>query len=304
MKPLSLIIITYNRPVEALELVKNITTLHHAGQLLEEVIIVNNASTVSYDAVKQFIQQQKEINFRFIEAPDNLGVAKGRNFAIQYSNAPILILLDDDAELQHDALENIITVFEQNAQSERPVAIVTFKVVYYHNRQVQVNAFPHKKYNKYKDRSFLHTYYYAGGAHAIKKKVLDKVGNYPEDFFYGMEEYDLSYRILDKGYSIVYSSNIVMLHKESPLGRKTKNEKLRMMWVNKSKVAFRYLPKKYFLSTAFMWSLQYLKITRANIPGFLKGWKEIVHIIFTEKRTPVSKDTLKYLSKVEARLWY
>lgn len=304
MKPLSFVIITYNRPVEALELVKNIVTLHHAAQLLEEVIIVNNASTVSYDAVKQFIHHQKEINFRFIEAPENLGVAKGRNFAIQYSNAPTLILLDDDAELQQDALDNIITVFEQNAQSERPVAIVTFKVIYYQNRQMQVNAFPHKKYNKYKDSSFLHTYYYAGGAHAIRKEALDKIGSYPEDFFYGMEEYDLSYRVLNKGYSIVYSSNIVMLHKESPLGRKTKNEKLRMMWVNKSKVAFRYLPKKYFLSTAFMWSLQYLKITHADFRGFLKGWKEIVRISSTEKRTPVSKDTLKYLKNVEARLWY
>jgi GT2 family glycosyltransferase len=290
--------------VEALDLVKNIVTLHHAQELLEEVIMVNNASTENYDAVRNFIAQHKEINFRFIDAPDNLGVAKGRNFAIQYAHAPILILLDDDAEMQEDALDNIMRAFKDNESAERPVGIVTFKVIYFHNRQVQVNAFPHKQYHKYKDRDTLHTYYYAGGAHAIKKEVLDKVGQYPADFFYGMEEYDLSYRVLDMGYSILYDSSIVMLHKESPLGRKPKNEKVRMMWVNKSKVAWRYLPKKYFYSTAFMWSLQYLKMTGGNLSGFFKGWKDIANIPGEEKRTTVNTATLNYLRSVEARLWY
>lgn len=299
MKPLSFVIITYNRPVEALELVKNITTLHHAQELLEEVIIVNNASTESYAQVKQFIDAHKEINFRFIEAPDNLGVSRGRNFAVRLATAPILILLDDDAEMQEDALDHIMEAYRQNEK----IAIVTFKVIYFQTRQMQVNAFPHKQFDKYKDVPNMYTYYYAGGAHAIKKEVLDKVGHYPEDFFYGMEEYDLSYRILDMGHSIYYDSRIVMLHKESPLGRKPKNEKLQEMWVNKCKVAWRYLPKKYYYSTAFMWSLQYLKVTK-DIAGYCKGWKTVAGITSREKRTPVSAATLQYLRSVEARLWY
>jgi GT2 family glycosyltransferase len=134
--------------------------------------------------------------------------------------------------------------------------------------------------------------------------VIEKTGLYPEDFFYGMEEYDMSYRILNAGYIILYSDKITMLHKESPLGRKPKKEKLRMMWVNKSKVAYRYLPRKYFYSTAFMWSLQYLKITGFNITGFLKGWKEIFKIKKTETKTPLNTETLSYLRKLKARLWY
>jgi hypothetical protein len=95
-----------------------------------------------------------------------------------------------------------------------------------------------------------------------------------------------------------------MLHKESPLGRKPKDEKLRMMWVNKAKVAWRYLPKKYFYSTALMWSMQYLKVTNMNFEGFINGWKEIFGISKKEKRKPVSEATLGYLKKVKARLWY
>jgi GT2 family glycosyltransferase len=265
---------------------------------------VNNASTDNYDAVKAFLQQPTDINFRFMDAPANLGVDKGRNYALKKGSAPIIIMLDDDAVLQNkDCLVNLVKEFE-TANTQRPKAIVSFKVLYYDGLEMQRNGLPHKRFKEYENKSFFETYYYAGGAHAIKREVIDRVGSYPDDFFYGMEEYDLGYRILEAGYSIVYSDKIIMLHKESPLGRKPKNEKLRMMWVNKSKVAWRYLPKKYFYSTALMWSLQFLKITGFNVSGFFKGWQEVRRIPAGEKRNPVSKTTLAYLKSVKARLWY
>ena len=287
-----------------LELLQNISGLDAVNELLEEVIIVNNASTENYAAVKDFIQQNPQLPFRYFDAPENLGVAKGRNYAMQKGKAPILIMLDDDAVLQNkNCLTNLVQEFEAH-NTERPKAIVSFKVLYYDTLAMQKNALPHKRFEEYKDKSFFETYYYAGGAHAVKREVMEKLGNYPEDFFYGMEEYDLSYRILDAGYSIVYSDKIVMLHKESPLGRKPKEEKLRMMWVNKSKVAYRYLPVKYYYSTAWMWSFQYLKETGFNLKGYFKGWKEIRAISKSEKRKPIGKSTLQYLKRVKARLWY
>ena len=303
MKPLSFIIITYNRPADMLELLQNISQLNSAAELLEEVIIVNNASADDYSAVKNYISSSA-MPFRYFDAPENLGVAKGRNFALAKGNAPLIIMLDDDAVLQNkNCLVNLLTEFETK-NTERRKAIVSFKVLYYDTLQMQVNALPHKKFEQYKDRSFFETYYYAGGAHAIKRDIIEKLGCYPDDFFYGMEEYDLAYRILDAGYSIVYSDKIIMLHKESPLGRKPKKEKLQMMWVNKSKVAYRYLPGKYFYSTVMMWSLQYLKETGFNLTGFFSGWKKIFSISTHEKRNTVSKETIEYLKKVKARLWY
>jgi GT2 family glycosyltransferase len=287
-----------------LELAKNISQLDQAEDLLQEVIILNNASTNDYSAVQAYTSNTSHIPFRYLDAPENLGVARGRNYAIQKSTAPILIMLDDDAVLQNkDALVNLVREFDINNTS-RPKAIISFKVLYYDTLKMQVNGLPHKDFETHKDLSFFETYFYAGGAHAIKREVLEQLGDYPADFFYGMEEYDLSYRLLDAGYSIVYSNKVVMLHKESPLGRKPKNEKLRMMWVNKSKVAYRYLPKKYFYSTAFLWSLQYLKITGFNLGGFLKGWREVWSIPSTETRKPIQAATMEYLRKVKARLSY
>lgn len=287
-----------------LALARNISTLDRAQELLEEVLIVNNASTEDYGAVKEYIASVPEVNFRYIDAPENLGVARGRNFAIGLSKAPYLIMLDDDAEMgNRDCLVNLLEEFDREDGDRKP-AIITFKVLYFDTMQMQVNCFPQKKFSKYKDLHRFRTYYYAGGAHAIRREVFEQLGRYPEDFFYGMEEYDLGYRIIDRGYSIVYSDRIVMLHKESPLGRKTKKEKQAMLWINKSKVAWRYLPIPYFLSTAMMWSLEYLKKTRFDLVGWFRGWFDIFSIPGKETRKPISDESLRYLRENEARLWY
>lgn len=303
MKPISFVIITYNRPADALELAGNISRLDGLAELVEEIVIVNNQSTVSYQPLEDFIAAHPHIPFRYVMAPENLGVSRGRNYAISLSRAPILLFLDDDALIKNaDALRYILPIFEE--AGDRPVGIAAFKVYYASTGEMQVNAFPHKRFAERKDWPHFDTAYFSGCAHAIHRRVFDKVGVYPENFFYGMEEYDLSYRTLDAGFSIVYDHRVVILHKESPAGRLTPGEKLRGMWVNKTTVAWKYLPLAYFISTALMWSLEYLKKSGWNAGGFFKGWGQIIRIPRTGKHAVVGKPAMDYLRRVKARLWY
>jgi GT2 family glycosyltransferase len=312
MKPLSFVIITYNRPNDMLALAENISGLDGLGDLVEEVIIVNNRSSLSYQPVENFIAAHPAIPFRYMVASENLGVSRGRNFAVRLSTAPILVFLDDDALIRNSgALHQVIDIFrpDQGANSgdqptNRIVGIAAFKVYYYSTLQLQKNAFPHKRFEERKDWPHFDTAYFSGCAHAIRRSVFDEAGFYPENFFYGMEEYDLSYRALDKGYSIRYDDRVIILHKESPAGRLTPREKLRGMWVNKSKVAWKYLPRRYFFSTAFLWSLQFLKKSGGHIGGFTGGWREVARIPGMEKRTPVGEAAMAYLRRVKARLTY
>ena len=301
MNKIAIIIITYNRPADMLALAMNIEKLSSKKELLEEVIIVNNYSTESYDAVKSFIQENPTTPFKFIASKENLGVSKGRNFAIEQSKAPILVLVDDDAAFQDtDVLQRI-----NDAVIENPHAgILAMKILYFQNRQFQLNAFPHKSFEKRKDLNSFDTYYFAGCGNIIVKEAFDKAGAFPTDFFYGMEEYDLSYRVLEAGYSIKYIANIVLLHKESPEGRQTKSDKLRGMWVNKTKVAWRYLPMPCYLTTAIMWSMFFLLKSKFDIIGLAKGWVDVITIPMKEKGNKLSKPSLEYLKKVEARIAY
>lgn len=301
MNKIAIIIITYNRPADMLALAMNIEKLSSKKELLEEVIIVNNNSTESYDIVTSFIQENPSTPFKYIESKENLGVSRGRNFAIEQSKAPILVLIDDDAEFQDvDVLECI-----NNSVNENPNAgILAMKILYFQNKEFQLNAFPHKSFEKRNHLQSFDTYYFAGCGNIIVKEAFDKAGPFPTDFFYGMEEYDLSYRVLDAGYTIKYIANIVLLHKESPEGRQTKSDKIRGMWVNKTKVAWRYLPMPCYFTTAIMWSMFFLLNSKFDLIGFINGWLAIVTIPFNEKRNKVSKLSQEYLNKVEARILF
>jgi GT2 family glycosyltransferase len=301
MKPLSFVIITYDRPEDMLALAQNISRLEGIGDWVEEVIIVNNRSTVSYAPLEAYIATQPSVPFRYVVATENLGVSRGRNYAVRLSRSPILVFLDDDALVRNDdALPAIAAIFEENLA----IGIAAFKIYYSSTGELQVNAFPHKRFSALKDRAHFDTAYFSGAAHAIRRSVFEDAGYYPDNFFYGMEEYDLSYRAIDKGYTIRYDDRVLIWHKESPFGRLPPRAKLRGMWVNKSKVAWKYLPGRYFISTAFLWSLEYLKKSGWDVGGFTKGWIEVFRIPRNEKKTRIGAAALSYLRRVKARLGY
>ncbi len=302
---LSILIITYNRPKDTLELLQSLKGQADIDAYLGEILLLNNASSVSYKIVNHFIEQNKDLQIRYFDHHENLGVAGGRNFLIKRAQYPILFVLDDDVLLpDRDSLKKAACIFDKERFIKANTAVITCSIFYYDTRERQRNALPHKKYDTYKDKNWFLTYYFTGAAHLMKRCLFEKIGDYPEDFFYGMEEYDLSYRVINAGYSLAYDQSIRVLHKESPIGRVTNKEKLGMMWYNKAVVAWRYLPKKYFYSTLFMWALQYLKETRGNVAGMLKKMKKVRRIPQKMATHKIGARAMSYLKRVEARLWY
>ncbi|MCR6721032.1 MAG: glycosyltransferase family 2 protein [Chitinophagaceae bacterium] len=300
----SVLIISYNRPHDVLELLQSLSTQADLS-LLEETLILNNASTESYEAVEVFISQHPELKVRYEHSKENLGVSRGRNKLMQEAKGTHLLVLDDDIVFDSPTdFANIASTPLDVYYQENNTAVITFRVLYHANRQPQITAFPHKQYEAKKDEQRFLTYYFTGCCHLLRKSALGKTGLYPTDFFYGMEEYDLSYRLIQHGYTLAYDNRITVLHKESPLGRQPNYKKLASQWVNKSKVAWRYLPVRYFVSTAAMWSLQYLKKAITHPGEFFSAWWRIVKIPFTEKRSKLNKTALQYLKRVNARLGY
>jgi GT2 family glycosyltransferase len=299
---ISLVIITYNRPLDLLELLENFSQLDDVALLVSEIVIVNNGSTENYDVVESFIKESS-LNIYYHISPENLGVSRGRNLAVTFCTGEYLIMLDDDGLMMNqDCLVRLINRFEEQIYSSH-VGVVTFQVRYADTGELQRSAFPHKKFVKYVHLEQFETYYFAGGAHAIRRSLFNDLGGYPSDFFYGMEEYDLAFRLLDKDWSILYAGDLVMLHKESPLGRQPTPQKLQMMWRNKVAVTWRYLPLRYVVSTCIMWSLEYLRKTK-DVRGWIGGWYVAVKSLKQHNRQPIGPSALAYLRRCEARLWY
>ena len=280
---ISILIITYNRPADLLELLINLGEQTGTNEVLEEILILNNASTEPYDEVVNYVNTHPQLKAQYILSDTNLGVAKGRNKLMEIARGGLFLNIDDDmAFTDPDDLLKLAGLFEEPFFKEANTGVITFRVIYYENKEVQVTAFPHQMY----------------------AEVMKKTGPYPTDFHYGMEEYDLAYRILDAGYTIGFDNSVTIAHKESALGRAPNYKKLQMQWINKSKVAWRYLPFKYFITTSVSWAIQYLRMARGHLGTFFASLWQIGKIPFTEKKHTVNKKTLDYLRKVEARLKY
>src|SRR5690606_819238 len=301
---LSILIITYNRAADTLSLLENLAEQEQVGAFLGEILLLNNHSSDDYTAVKDFVSRTA-LPIRYIDSDKNLGVSGGRNLLVKEAKFPYLVMLDDDLVFSEpDAVKTIGSLFDKEQYRKHNTGVITFHIRYYDTLEIQQSAFPHKRFEAYKDKDWFLTYYFAGGAHVVKKELFDTIGNYPEDFFYGMEEYDFSMRALDAGYTLAYDSSVRVLHKESPLGRVPTKEKLRMMWRNKCVVWYRYLPTKYFYGALVMWALFYLKKSGYDFGGMLRYLREHSRIPQSEHRKSISAKALAYLHQVKARLWY
>ncbi|RYF91817.1 MAG: glycosyltransferase family 2 protein [Chitinophagaceae bacterium] len=107
---ISVIISTYNRQDY---IVTGLRCL--AAQTLQkeqyEVVIVDNHCTDNTAAlVKEFLQQNPSLPFRYVYE-EQKGVSFGRDRGIHEAKGEILVYLDDDAEAEPDLLENYLSFF-------------------------------------------------------------------------------------------------------------------------------------------------------------------------------------------------
>ena len=180
-----------------------------------ECIIVDNGSK---DNSKAFIKSRYP-SIHIIELDKNYGFSYAVNRGIESSKGEYVVLLNNDTKVYEDWLENLYDTIVQNEK----VFSVGSKIIKYHEPDLiddageaynilgwayQLGAGKSiKKYNKpYK------VFANCGGAVIYRKSLLNKIGYFDEDFFAYMEDIDIGYRALMKGYMNVYEPKARVLH--------------------------------------------------------------------------------------------
>lgn len=287
----SILIITYGREKEFLDILNEI--LKYNKKDIELLILDNNFNNKLEEEIKKM---SEKINFevKYFNDGINYGVAKGRNYLINQAKGEILVTLDDDVEIK--CINTLLEKIEVYFQSDLEIGCLAFNIKNYYLKKSLTHEIPHG--NKRLDFSKnLETYYFIGAGHAIRKKVYNEIGVYPENFgLYGTEELDLSYRIIKK-YKILYVADIVIYHKASPNGRKDNRFNL---YRNKMLVNKKYLPAKYVVSSFFIWSFYYIFFKKGKIKDVKKVLKDMKNI----KGEKLSLQEIKKLKKIDARLLY
>lgn len=251
----SYVVATYNRPDDLAESVESILCQEYEPF---EVVIVSNST----DRTSELFEDGGRFdlaNVHYHEFSGRMGVPKARNVGYGLARGDVLVTIDDDAVLDStDATTTVVSTFREHDD----VGAVAFQSRDYDSNTVTREeipdppAFDTPPSEPYRATSFI------GVGNAIRRRALELAGGYPDDFVYGFEEMDLSLRILDAGYDVLYVPSIVVRHKRSPEGRRTDIETKEHLVENRLRLAIRNLPWRYVLFTVLIWSAYAVVVTR------------------------------------------
>lgn len=296
---LSIILITYGREIDLVECISSI--LKQDYENFEIILIDNNENKKVSEYISEYLSKIDDKRINYFKASTNLGVTRGRELGISKANGDILIFIDDDAFFEKiDACQMVLREFSQNSN----IGILSFKIINYYSKKIEPAEFPHRNKKLNPGQQF-ETTYFTGGACAIRRDVFENVGGYADDFFYGMEELDLSFRVIDTGYQIFYFPAVVVWHKQSPHGRLDKKRTWQNYLENRIKLSIRNLPWRYVLISGVIWAGKSLYEThdfRILLRVGTHIWTDRRSLFLSRK--VIEPKTIQNLKKMNGRLYF
>jgi GT2 family glycosyltransferase len=193
--PLSIVILSHNRE-DILE--KHVELALRGAQAIGgEVIVLDNASTDKSRAIiADLSSRHPELSVMLSDV--NLGVAGGRNAGIALAKAPLVLSLDDDAQLDADGWPTAIVEFRHDPF----LGVLAPRVIGAKNAIDQ----------GYTGADLDEIANFHGAGHFIRVAAFDSVGKYDEYCKFGGEELDLSMRLRSAGFTTRYTDRLTVLH--------------------------------------------------------------------------------------------
>ena len=246
-----------------------------------EVIVVDNASTDESVAMVQTRFPQVML----LTNTENLGFAKANNQAIRRAKGRKILILNPDTLVNKQA----IIAGSEYLDHDDSVAAVGVKMTDGNGNFLKESkrGFPtlwsslwkltgisrwfpeHKQLNHYYlghlDQNDTHEVEVLTGAFLmVRKKILDQLGGFDEGYFMYGEDIDLSHRIRQLGYRLVYLGNVSITHLK---GRSSKAHSIQH--VRNFYLAMLVFVKKYYSHPGTKW-LMTITIWLAGIFSWVK----------------------------------
>ena len=203
-----------------------------------------------------------------VTSDHNLGVPGGRDLGVRSGRADIIAFLDDDAVLL-GRVERVRQAFEQDPS----LAAVSLRLVDEDGQSLSRHVPRPGGSDPTVGGDVAH---FLGGASAIRRTAYDEVGGYFVDLFYGHEEIELSWRLIDAGWSIRYLADVAVAHPRTEISRHA--EGWRLTGRNRVWIARRTLPWPVAAAHTLTWLI--LGLVRAGaasrrsyVAGWWSGWR-------------------------------
>ncbi|UCD58995.1 MAG: glycosyltransferase family 2 protein, partial [Candidatus Hydrogenedentota bacterium] len=181
-----------------------------------EIYVVDNAST---DGSTEFLTDTYP-DVKLLEMGENAGFARAANAGIRESTGDFIALLNNDAVADRYWLEHLL----RRIRGSEEIGFCASKMLFSWNKEMINNAgIGLTDYGLAYDRG-LHVadgeafandqlvFGACGGATLLRRRMLDRIGLFDEDFFLCYDDADLSFRAQLMGYKCMYVANAVVYH--------------------------------------------------------------------------------------------
>jgi len=200
-----------------------LTTLLETDYPNYDVIIVDNASTDgSLSAIKSVVDSDSRV--KLVKNADNVGHSEGCNIGAQMSKAQYVVFADSDIEFfSNDWLAELINTMKK----DKTVGLAQAKIVLSEDQNrleyfcKNVDALGTWSANYGSDATELkhnfELFAASAGCCIIPRKLFNEVGRFDDDYFIYDDDTDLSMRVRLLGYTILFVSSSVVIHRSSVL---------------------------------------------------------------------------------------
>ncbi len=301
VRRITLALLTHNRTTALIRLLRSLVEnrVLVSSPVPVEVLLLDNGSTVSLDSVRQAFREcavRFGFTFRYLRSEENLGCAQGRNILMREASGDCIVFIDDDTEIRDP---HFFAAFVDAFHRIERLGIYAFPVYEPGSATLFI---PHKRKAWRRQPAFF-TYIMWGSAHAIRRDLAQHIGGYSPVIGDRGEEYDLAFKVLQAGYRIWYEARTFVLHFPERYRRAPARKRYIDQAVHRILIAWRFLPWRFVLTHAILWSLFAVVRTR-SLTALVQVWRQVLQKKRNYPRTPLTGWARRYLKEVHARLLY
>ncbi|OGK13365.1 hypothetical protein A3A93_03345 [Candidatus Roizmanbacteria bacterium RIFCSPLOWO2_01_FULL_38_12] len=219
-KEISLIVLNYNGRAH---LEEYFTSVYKQSLVPDEIIMMDNMST---DGSIEFVKQKFPNVIIVSENRFNLGTARASNVGFAHSTRDLVIFQSNDLRLDKKCIESLVKEINKNNK----IGIVTSVLVRYKpdskGNWIVDNAggivdkygfgmqkYPNELFSGIPQRE--EVFFSYGCSFIIKRSLFKQVNGFDERMFNLNEDFDLSWRVRQLGYKIIYTKKSFAYHKGS-----------------------------------------------------------------------------------------